>query len=74
VDLTEKEARAAGHKLKVGKVPIAWAIERDETAGLTKVVVDAASDLIDLTSRAYRSRRKRRRHQTVAGVFACRLR
>src|SRR5205807_4893716 len=44
VGLTEKEARAAGHKLKVGKIPTAWvarAIERDETAGLMKVVVDA---------------------------------
>jgi pyruvate/2-oxoglutarate dehydrogenase complex dihydrolipoamide dehydrogenase (E3) component len=44
VGLTEKEARAAGHKLKVGKIPTAWvarAIERDETAGVMKVVVDA---------------------------------
>jgi pyruvate/2-oxoglutarate dehydrogenase complex dihydrolipoamide dehydrogenase (E3) component len=49
VGLTEKEARAAGHKLKVGKIPTAWvarAIERDETAGLMKVVVDAATDQI----------------------------
>jgi dihydrolipoamide dehydrogenase len=49
VGLTEKEARAAGHKLKVGKIPTAWvarAIERDETAGLMKVVVDAATDKI----------------------------
>jgi pyruvate/2-oxoglutarate dehydrogenase complex dihydrolipoamide dehydrogenase (E3) component len=49
VGLTEKEARAAGHKLKVGKIPMAWvarAIERDETAGLMKVVVDAESDKI----------------------------
>jgi pyruvate/2-oxoglutarate dehydrogenase complex dihydrolipoamide dehydrogenase (E3) component len=49
VGLSEKEARAAGHKLKVGKIPTAWvarAIERDETAGLTKVVVDAATDRI----------------------------
>lgn len=49
VGLTEKEARAAGHKLKVGKIPTAWvarAIERDETAGLMKVVVDAATDRI----------------------------
>ena len=47
--LTEKEARAAGHKLKVGKIPTAWvarAIERDETAGLMKVVVDGATDKI----------------------------
>jgi dihydrolipoamide dehydrogenase len=49
VGLTEKEARAAGHRLKVGKIPTAWvarAIERDETAGLMKVVVDAATDRI----------------------------
>jgi dihydrolipoamide dehydrogenase len=49
VGLTEREARAAGHKLKVGKIPMSWvarAIERDETAGLMKVVVDAATDRI----------------------------
>lgn len=49
VGLTEKEARAAGHKLKIGKIPTAWvarAIERDETAGLMKVVVDADTDKI----------------------------
>ncbi len=49
VGLTEKEARAAGHKLKIGTIPTAWvarAIERDETAGLMKVVVDAATDRI----------------------------
>jgi pyruvate/2-oxoglutarate dehydrogenase complex dihydrolipoamide dehydrogenase (E3) component len=45
--MTEKEARAAGRPLKVGKIPMAWvarAIERDETAGLMKVVVDAETD------------------------------
>jgi pyruvate/2-oxoglutarate dehydrogenase complex dihydrolipoamide dehydrogenase (E3) component len=49
VGLTEQEARAAGHKLKVGKIPMAWvarAIEREETAGLMKVVVDADTDRI----------------------------
>ena len=49
VGLTEKEARAAGRKLKVGKIPMTWvarAIERDETAGLMKVVVDADTDRI----------------------------
>ncbi len=49
VGMTEKEARARGHKLKVGKVPMSWvarAIERDETAGLMKLVVDAANDQI----------------------------
>jgi dihydrolipoamide dehydrogenase len=49
VGMTEKEARAAGHKLKIGKIPMAWvarAIERDETAGLMKIVVDAETDKI----------------------------
>jgi dihydrolipoamide dehydrogenase len=49
VGLTEKEARAAGHKLKIGKIPtahVARAIERDETAGLMKVVVDAETNKI----------------------------
>jgi pyruvate/2-oxoglutarate dehydrogenase complex dihydrolipoamide dehydrogenase (E3) component len=49
VGLTEKEARAAGGRLKVGKIPMAWvarAIERDETAGLMKLVVDADTDRI----------------------------
>lgn len=47
VGMTEKEARAKGHSLKIGKIPMAWvarAIERDETAGLMKLVVDAATD------------------------------
>jgi pyruvate/2-oxoglutarate dehydrogenase complex dihydrolipoamide dehydrogenase (E3) component len=49
VGLTENEARKAGYKLKVGKIPMSWvarAIERDETAGLMKLVVDAATDRI----------------------------
>lgn len=49
VGLTEKEARATGRRLKVGKIPTAWvarAIERDETAGLMKLVVDAETDRI----------------------------
>jgi dihydrolipoamide dehydrogenase len=49
VGLTEKEARAAGHTLKVGKIPLSWvarAIEREETAGLMKIVVDAKTDQI----------------------------
>jgi pyruvate/2-oxoglutarate dehydrogenase complex dihydrolipoamide dehydrogenase (E3) component len=43
VGLTEKEARASGRRLKLGTMPAAWvarAIERDETAGLIKLVVD----------------------------------
>ncbi len=47
--ITEKEARAKGYKLKIGSIPmssVARAIERDETAGMMKVVVDAANDHI----------------------------
>jgi pyruvate/2-oxoglutarate dehydrogenase complex dihydrolipoamide dehydrogenase (E3) component len=48
VGMTEKEARAKGYKLKIGKCPmtrVARAIERGETAGLMKLVVDASSEL-----------------------------
>jgi pyruvate/2-oxoglutarate dehydrogenase complex dihydrolipoamide dehydrogenase (E3) component len=47
--MTEKEARAAGYKLKIGKIPmshVARAIERDETAGLMKIIVNAANDQV----------------------------
>ncbi len=49
VGMTEKEARAQGHKLKIGKVEmtrVARALERAETAGLMKLVVDAENDRI----------------------------
>jgi pyruvate/2-oxoglutarate dehydrogenase complex dihydrolipoamide dehydrogenase (E3) component len=49
VGMTEKEARAAGRKLKIGSFPMAnvsRAIERSETAGRMKIVIDAASDRI----------------------------
>ena len=49
VGMTEDEAREKGHRVKIGKVPMSYvarAIERDETAGLMKLVVDAASDRI----------------------------
>lgn len=49
VGLTEKEAHARGYKLKVGKIPMSWvarAIERDETAGLMKVVINADNERI----------------------------
>jgi pyruvate/2-oxoglutarate dehydrogenase complex dihydrolipoamide dehydrogenase (E3) component len=49
VGLTEREARADGRKLKIGTVPMTWvarAIERAETAGFMKLVVDAANDRI----------------------------
>jgi pyruvate/2-oxoglutarate dehydrogenase complex dihydrolipoamide dehydrogenase (E3) component len=49
VGMTEKEARAKGLKLKIGRCPmtyVARAIERGETAGLMKLVVDASNDRI----------------------------
>jgi pyruvate/2-oxoglutarate dehydrogenase complex dihydrolipoamide dehydrogenase (E3) component len=49
VGMSEKEARAAGYRLKVGTIPMAWvarAIERSETRGLMKVVVNAEDDRI----------------------------
>jgi pyruvate/2-oxoglutarate dehydrogenase complex dihydrolipoamide dehydrogenase (E3) component len=49
VGLSEKEAREAGYKLKVGSIPMAWvarAIERSETKGMMKVVVNAETDRI----------------------------
>lgn len=49
VGMTEKKARAQGYKLKIGRCrmsAVARAIERDETAGLMKIVVDASNDLI----------------------------
>jgi len=49
VGLTEKEARASGRPLKIGKIPVsnvARAIERGETAGLMKIVVDGETDQV----------------------------
>ena len=49
VGMTEKEARQQGHKLKVGKIEmtqVARALERGETAGLMKIVVDAETDKV----------------------------
>jgi pyruvate/2-oxoglutarate dehydrogenase complex dihydrolipoamide dehydrogenase (E3) component len=49
VGMTETEARAAGRKLKINKIPMTWvarAIERDETAGLMKIIVDAVTDRV----------------------------
>jgi pyruvate/2-oxoglutarate dehydrogenase complex dihydrolipoamide dehydrogenase (E3) component len=49
VGLTEKEARASGRRLKIGTIPMSWvarAIERGETAGMMKLVVDAQTDRI----------------------------
>ncbi len=49
VGITEAEARASGRKFKTGTFPmssVSRAIERDETAGLMKIIVDAQSDRI----------------------------
>ena len=49
VGMTEREARSGRYRLKIGKIPmgyVARAIERDETAGLMKLVVDADSDRV----------------------------
>ncbi len=49
VGMTEKEARAQGRPLKIGKIPmskVARAVERDETAGMMKLIVDATNDRI----------------------------
>lgn len=49
VGLSEKEAREAGHAIRVGKMPMTWvarALETDETQGMIKAVVDAKSEKI----------------------------
>ncbi|MFZ0037252.1 MAG: mercuric reductase [Candidatus Acidiferrales bacterium] len=49
VGLTEREARGKGYRLKIGNVPmtrVARAIERDETPGLMKLIVNAENDQI----------------------------
>lgn len=49
VGMTEKEARATGRRLKIGTYPMAYvprAIERGETEGFMKIIVDAETDRI----------------------------
>jgi pyruvate/2-oxoglutarate dehydrogenase complex dihydrolipoamide dehydrogenase (E3) component len=49
VGLTEREALAQGHAIRIGSRPmtrVARAVEKGETRGLMKVVVDARSNLI----------------------------
>ncbi|MBV8897999.1 MAG: mercuric reductase [Acidobacteriaceae bacterium] len=49
VGVTEQAARNEGRRLKIGKVQmthVARAIERDETQGFMKLVVDAATDRV----------------------------
>ena len=49
IGLSEREARKAGYRLKIGSVPVAYiarAIERGETNGLMKIVINAENDRI----------------------------
>lgn len=49
IGLSEREARAKGYRLKIGNVPMAYvarAIERGETKGLMKIVINADNDRI----------------------------
>lgn len=49
VGLSEEQARAAGHDIRVAAIPMSWvarALETDETTGLMKAVVDAATERI----------------------------
>lgn len=49
VGLSERQAKERGYRLKVGSIPMAWvarAIERGDTRGLMKVVIDADTDRI----------------------------
>ncbi|HEV2676357.1 MAG TPA: FAD-containing oxidoreductase [Aliidongia sp.] len=49
VGMTETEARAAGHNIRIGKRPmtrVGRAVEKGETQGFMKVIVDADTDAI----------------------------
>lgn len=49
VGLSEREAREAGYEIKVGQIPmsqVSRAIERNETQGMMKVVIDARTNCI----------------------------
>jgi pyruvate/2-oxoglutarate dehydrogenase complex dihydrolipoamide dehydrogenase (E3) component len=49
VGMTEKEARATGRKIKIGKVQmtrVARALEKDEAVGFMKLVIDAETDKV----------------------------
>ncbi len=49
IGMTETEARKAGRKIRVAKMPMSWvarALEVDESRGLMKAVVDAESEEI----------------------------
>jgi pyruvate/2-oxoglutarate dehydrogenase complex dihydrolipoamide dehydrogenase (E3) component len=49
IGMTETEARKAGRKIRVAKMPMTWvarALEMDESRGLMKAIVDAESEEI----------------------------
>jgi pyruvate/2-oxoglutarate dehydrogenase complex dihydrolipoamide dehydrogenase (E3) component len=49
VGMSEKQARQAGYEIKIGRIPmsqVARAVERNQTEGMMKVVIDAKTDLI----------------------------
>jgi pyruvate/2-oxoglutarate dehydrogenase complex dihydrolipoamide dehydrogenase (E3) component len=49
IGLTEREARVKGYRLKIGSLPMSYvarAIERGETSGLMKIVINADNDRI----------------------------
>jgi pyruvate/2-oxoglutarate dehydrogenase complex dihydrolipoamide dehydrogenase (E3) component len=49
VGMSEAEAREAGYRVRVAKMPMTWvarALETDETRGLMKAVVDGETDRI----------------------------
>lgn len=49
IGLTEAQAKAAGHKIKIAKIPAAViprAKTQGETAGVLKAIIDAETDLI----------------------------
>ena len=49
IGLTENQAREAGRRFRVARIPMAWAaraVEVDETRGFIKALVDAESDQI----------------------------
>jgi pyruvate/2-oxoglutarate dehydrogenase complex dihydrolipoamide dehydrogenase (E3) component len=47
--MTEYEARAAGYRIRVGRramTEVGRAVEKDETTGFMKIIVDAGTDAI----------------------------
>jgi pyruvate/2-oxoglutarate dehydrogenase complex dihydrolipoamide dehydrogenase (E3) component len=49
VGMTEQQARETGRKLKMNTIPLNWvarALERDETGGLMKIIIDAGTDRV----------------------------